>query len=40
VCEQTHRFNNRLTDASRFVNVMLGTVGKRLMYKTLIAACG
>lgn len=39
VTEQTYRFNNRkANDASRFVGTMLGTVGRRMTYKSLIQA--
>jgi transposase-like protein len=37
--EQAFRFNNRvMSDAERFAFVITGIVGKRLMYKQLIAA--
>lgn len=39
VAEQEFRFNAREgDDATRFVSAMMGTVGKRLQYKTLTAA--
>jgi len=39
--EQVFRFNNRKTkDVARFVDALIGIVGKRLTYKSLIGAAG
>ena len=39
--EQAYRFNNRKTkDVARFIDALLGIVGKRLTYKQLVGAAG